>query len=598
MGWPVTPYSLVFLCSFVVAVGTATIAWRTRPAPGAAALTAFMGSVAGWLGTHALEIEAASLAWKVSWANVQWLFAAVIPTLFLVFAVQYTGKNDWLTRRRLGLLAIEPLVMIGLVVTNDRANVLWGPTYERTLPFGWTGDPVTVATADPKIGTFVHLGYATLCLLAASILLIDLLVRNERLYRWQGAAVLVSVAVPWGTAVLSASSLEIVGITPLGFTITGLAITFGLYRYRLLELAPIARSAVVETLDDGVLVVDDDRRIVDANPVANDLFGGSDDTLVGDSIGDLVPSDVDSLLESTAMQDRDGDAEAVPDAARFSLDGESGRRYYELSTSTIDDGHGRPIGWTIVVHDVTERERRARELERTNHKLDEFASVVSHDLRNPLTVSRGYLDMLEEEYDPEYVEIIDESHDRMEQLIDDVLALARQGHGALDPGPVSLASVARDAWATVETADATRSVVDDPTIEADRTALQQLLENLFRNAIEHGSSNGSAGAVTVHVGRSEDGVYVADSGTGFDASVDRDRLFESGYSTGTEGTGLGLAIAAEIAEGHGWSIRATESESGGARFDLDGVTVLDRSGTGEDEDAGPIETDRVSGPAA
>ncbi|MDS0477778.1 histidine kinase N-terminal 7TM domain-containing protein [Natrinema sp. 1APR25-10V2] len=597
MGWVINPYSIVLLLSLVVAGGTTLSAWRTRPAAGSVSLTALMATVAVWLGAHILEIESATMAWKLRWADVQWLCAALIPTLFLVFALEYTGKDRWLTRRRLGLLAVEPFVMVGLLAINGWTYVLWGPPYEKPISLGsWWTSSATVATSEPRLGLFVHLGYATLCLAVTSVLVLTLVVRNERLYRWQGVAVLVAIAVPWGTAVISTSSLEIIGTTPIGFTVTGLAITFGLYRYRLLELTPIARSEVVANLEDGVLVIDADRRVVDSNPVAQEIFGRPRDALVGNPIAAVVPNvNVDAVLgdplepatDRTAVRTDEADGATAGDTdddsdgrvSQFSLENGTDRRHYELSTSPIDDGRGQPIGWTVVVHDVTDRVRRERELERKNRKLDQFAGVVSHDLRNPLSVSKGYLELLEEEYDPDYVRTVAESHERMEQLIDDVLALTRQGQAALDPGPVSIADVATEAWSTVETDGSTLSIASDGILSADRTQLRQLLENLFRNSVEHGRAEPHPGRhggghddeadLVVTIETVDDGFAVTDSGTGFEDEPAQ--LFESGYTTSDRGTGLGLSIVADICEVHGWSVTATADADGGARFEITGV---------------------------
>ncbi|WP_254524221.1 histidine kinase N-terminal 7TM domain-containing protein [Natrinema caseinilyticum] len=577
MAWVIDPYSLVLLLSLVVAVGTTGAAWRMRPAAGSVPLTALMASVACWLCAHILEIEFTAFIWKVYMANVQWVAAAVIPTLFLVFALEFTGRDRWITRRRLGLFAIEPLIVIGFLLVNGQTNLLWGPPVTETVSFGalWTPS-ATVVTADPTIGLFAHLAYATLCLTITSVAVFEMIVRSNRYYRWQGLAVLVAIAVPWATAVLAASSLEIIGTTPIGFTVTGLAITFGLYRYRLLEIAPIARSEVVSNLEDGVLVIDSNRRIVDSNPVAEVLFGRDRENLVGEPIDAVLPIAVDAVIEASTHRDDDGTATDIDDpVTQFTLGDGTDRRFYDLLLSPIDDGRGQPVGWTIVVHDVTQRVSRERELERKNRKLDEFAGVVSHDLRNPLSVSKGYLELLEEEYDPEYVRAIAESHERMEQLIEDVLALTRQGQDALHLEPVALGDVAREAWSTVETAGSTLSVVDDRTIDADRTQLRQLLENLFRNSVDHGPRSPSSQPtgesdektdLVVTVGGLADGFYVADSGGGFEA--DPDRIFESGYTTSDRGTGLGLSIVAEICDGHGWSVTAREGADGGARFEI------------------------------
>ncbi|UIO99609.1 HAMP domain-containing histidine kinase [Halobaculum sp. CBA1158] len=242
---------------------------------------------------------------------------------------------------------------------------------------------------------------------------------------------------------------------------------------------------------------------------------------------------------------------------------------------------------TIRTEQLEERTRELeaneRELTRHNEQLERFASVISHDLRNPLNVAQGHLALAREERDDERLRTVADAHDRMEALIEDVLELARQGEGISDTEPVGLAGLADRCWETVATAEATLSVETAATVRADSDRLRQLLENLFGNAIEHGGSN-----VTVTVGAIEgdsgdgdsngdsdsdgDGFYVADDGPGIPEGV-RESVFESGYSTDDDGTGFGLAIVAEIVGAHGWEIRATESAEGGARFEITGVTV-------------------------
>ena len=218
-------------------------------------------------------------------------------------------------------------------------------------------------------------------------------------------------------------------------------------------------------------------------------------------------------------------------------------------------------------HALKEREG---ELERQNRRLEEFANVVSHDLRNPLSVAEGNLDLARETGEAEFFDAVGSAHDRMRRLIDDLLDLARQGRAIGEPRPVPLPDVAREAWTNVETGDLELSVEADSVVSADRERLCQLLENLFRNAAEHGRPDGDrADAVRVTVGALDDreGFYVADTGPGIPAE-ERGRVLESGYSTAEEGTGFGLAIVETIAEAHGWMIGVGEGETGGARFEI------------------------------
>ncbi|WP_424018698.1 sensor histidine kinase [Halorientalis pallida] len=211
--------------------------------------------------------------------------------------------------------------------------------------------------------------------------------------------------------------------------------------------------------------------------------------------------------------------------------------------------------------------------------VDHVASVVSHDLRNPLDVATARLRAGRETGDDGHFQRVAAAHDRMERIIRDVLTLAR-GRDVVDPDEtVALDAVAEAAWETVETADATLAVDGSlPTTTADADRVGRLFENLFRNSVEHGSpgpdeATESTDRVTVRVGPLPDGrtgFYVEDDGPGI-PETDRERVFEPGYSTDDHGTGLGLSIVARIAALHGWSIEVGESTSGGARFEVTGI---------------------------
>ena len=215
------------------------------------------------------------------------------------------------------------------------------------------------------------------------------------------------------------------------------------------------------------------------------------------------------------------------------------------------------------IKSTLERHKYEAELERQNEQLGEFAGVISHDLRNPLTVADGYLELASETGDDEYFTKIENAHDRMNAIIEDVLTLTRQGERIAETSSVSLTAVAEDAWANVATADAELVVNEDPgTIEADEGRLKQLFENLYRNAIEHAGED-----VTVRVGRSPTGFYVEDDGPGIPEN-EREKVFDSGYTTGEEGTGMGLTIVETIATAHGWAIEVTDGAEGGVRFEI------------------------------
>jgi signal transduction histidine kinase len=214
-----------------------------------------------------------------------------------------------------------------------------------------------------------------------------------------------------------------------------------------------------------------------------------------------------------------------------------------------------------------DREERLRaqqhRLQQQNEQLEEFTSIVSHDLRNPLSVARGRLELSRDDEADEHLDAAESALEDMESLIDDLLELARQGRAVGETEALSLATVAEDAWRNIDADDATLEI-EDVELEADRDRFRQLLENLLGNAVLHAGPD-----VNIRIGplSGDDGFFVADDGPGIDPE-DRDRIFEIGHTGREAGTGFGLSIVSRIADAHGWSTRVTESEGGGARFEF------------------------------
>ena len=289
--------------------------------------------------------------------------------------------------------------------------------------------------------------------------------------------------------------------------------------------------------------------------------------IVGKTDFDLYPP---GLSEGAVADDRHvvETGESVDDRVEHAYGDDLEETYVTTSKAPWRDEHGNVVGIVGVTRDITERKTYENQLERQNERLERFASVISHDLRNPLEVALGRLEFARAEGDAEHFEAVERSLHRIDALIDDVLTLAREGETVSDPRPVDLAAVARAAWTVVETDAASLAVETDATLLADDSRLQQLLENVFRNSVEHGGAD-----VVVTVGDLDErqGFFVADDGAGIPAA-ERDSVLDAGFSTDDGGTGLGLSIVRTIAEAHGWETDVTESAAGGARFEFGDVS--------------------------
>ncbi|MFB6299099.1 MAG: PAS domain S-box protein [Halobacteriales archaeon] len=329
-------------------------------------------------------------------------------------------------------------------------------------------------------------------------------------------------------------------------------------------------EVLFETLPEPTVLLEQDERsrIQDVNPAFEETFGYEATEIRGQPLNDvIVPEDKREEAEDIDQEALRGEV-ITQEVTRQTADGER-RDFLLIATGgVIHQEDERPEGYAIYA-DITDRKTAERELQRQNERLEQFVSVVSHDLRNPLNVASGHLELARDTSDSKHLNAIERAHDRMETLIEDLLLLAEQGELVTESDPVDLLAAVEAAWETVATDEASIHIDTDLTIQADETRLRQVFENLLRNAVEHGGSE-----VSIEVGTLDgaSGFYVSDTGAGIDPA-DSDRIFESGYTTSTDGIGFGLAIVREIVEAHGWEITVTDSESGGARFEISGVRL-------------------------
>ena len=291
--------------------------------------------------------------------------------------------------------------------------------------------------------------------------------------------------------------------------------------------------------------------------------------------GDSIAWRVFEEGTATAVEDVQADADAYnPDSPiRSELHlplGEYGILIAGSPTAADFDAQDVTVGELFAAHLSTAlsqinteqalREREA-ELEEKNERLEQFASTVSHDLRNPLSIAAGNLNLYREGGDESRLETIETALTRSQELITDLTTLARHGIPEENYESVAVHEVASDAWKLIDTRSAALST-EPCTVVGDTSQLTILFENLFRNAVGHGGPD-----VTIRVGPLAEGFYVEDTGDGIPPD-EREIVFDHGYTTGYSGSGIGLTIVSRIAQSHDWDITLTESTEGGARFEF------------------------------
>ena len=325
---------------------------------------------------------------------------------------------------------------------------------------------------------------------------------------------------------------------------------------RALDEAPVGITITDPTQEDNPMVYVSDRFV--------EMTGYGREESIGVNCRFLQGPDTEEESVQALREAIDADEPTTVELLNYRKDGTE--FWNRVSIAPIRDADGTVTHWVGFQEDITAFKDRETALERQNDRLDSFASIVSHDLRNPLNVAQGRVELARDASgDAANLDAALDALDRMESIVERTLALAREGETVGDPERVDLAEVVADSWSTVDTADATLSVETEREVLADPDRLRNLFENLMRNAVDHAGSD-----VSIRVADLSDGFFVEDDGPGIDSAV-ADSLFEPGESGTAGNTGFGLAIVQEIATAHGWTVAATTGEDGGARFEVRGV---------------------------
>jgi len=537
VAWNPTPYTIVGVASAVLFFVIATVGRKHRSQSAAKAFLALITAMGGWVLCYAIGLGFTTLDAQLVWQRSALAIGGLVPSLWFLFAVQYTNREAWLTPTVRALMIADPLVFGLLTLTNPTHGLVWS-------------DPVLVTYGSLHVVEFafgpaylLHLAYTYVVTPVGFGLLLFSAVRST-LYRTQAGLLLVGAIPP-----LVANTTFVLGIepgvipsldyTPFAFVVTGPCFGLSLFRFDLLKRVPVARKQIVADADDGFVVLDQDLRAVTANPSAERILGGP---IEGDPIADQFPAD-------------EFDLDTVSGTTLTTVVGGQ-QRAYDVTHSTLSGDHGRTVGYVLQFRDVTDRHTYQQRLKVANR-------VLRHDLRNRMNVITGWADELAG-HESEDVRVAGEritaTADELIQLGEQVRLLVETADYAGRPAESvdlgthvdHLVDHSRDAHpeATVET-----ELPGETTVLVPHPRLLTIsVESLLENAVEHNDVDRPWVKVTVEPA-SETGDYVllriADDGPGI-PEAELAALREGKETPLKHGSGLGL-----------WLVHWTVTASGG-----------------------------------
>jgi PAS domain S-box-containing protein len=352
--WQWTGAGVAMLATTAVFVAMAAYVWRRRGGSAGAALALVLVAILLWAGFYTAELAATDLAAIRRWGDLKYVGIVLLPPAWFAFAALFAGRGSWVTGRNLALLAIHPVLVLVLLANTATHDLI------RFYPPQAAGDPDAVAEVGPLF--WPHLAYTGVVLWGSLALMVVALVRASRVYRRVSTVLIVSLVVPYACNLLY--NLDVgpfgrVDLTPFLFVVSGLVLVWGLFRFRMLGIRPVARGLVFETISEAVVVLDPLRRVVDANPPAERLLGLPLAEAVGHPLAELLPEAAEAVRDPTAT------GNGLPEELVVTREGTT--RRYEPTVVAMPDRQGPPIGWLMVLRDVTDHHRTLRSL----RQLDE-----------------------------------------------------------------------------------------------------------------------------------------------------------------------------------------------------------------------------------
>ncbi|WP_053948862.1 sensor histidine kinase [Halolamina sediminis] len=543
MAWtPGLPSLLLFSVSALSAL-LALAVRRNRSERYVGGFVALVAVIGTWTFSYGVQLGFAARAEQLAWWQLTFAVAGFIPTVWLLFALRYAGKDEWLTRGARLTMVSEPAVFAAFVLTNPGHGVIWSE-------FGLAANGlVRVFVPEFAIGYYAHIAYAYAIIGFGVYLVLRTAARSSNLYRRQAATLLAAVVPPMlanVTFTVGASPVPGLDLTPFTFGATVTLIGISLFRFDLLDRTPIAREAALDVVGNGLVVLDVEGMVVDADERARRVLTPA--PVAGDHISAVFPETALSQLSGTTVE---GETEGI-------------RRTYEVRVSSLRDAEETLTGYALVLRDVTDRRAYEQRLQVANR-------VLRHNLRNDMNVVHGLAERIEsgEADDPAAVAAqVQSKVDGVVETSEKVREMTRIEPSSVEAAePVDLGTVAEE---VVTRFDADHATVeyDLPRTHAavtDESALATALRNLLENAVEHNDGDEPWARLGIEEADGTVRLRVDDDGPGIPPE-EREVLRREAETPLKHSRGLGLWLAS-------WSARAAGGELSIESTGPDGTTV-------------------------
>jgi len=565
------PYIVMLMAASVFSIATAVLTWRRPYARDKTGALVILASVV-WAVSLAVEMASVTFQAKVFWSKVQFVGWVIIPAGWLIYTLQYTGQEKWITHRSLLLLSIAPLATLLLVFTNETHRLIYSHVLMNAE------NPFAPLDLTYGLGFWGFLWYTYTLLIFASLMSVQLLIYSRHLYRRQVTALLVTTIVPGLSSAIFYFELEPLpfNVTPLAYLVVSVILTLvNPSRLHLGDIVPVTREIVVDGMSDGVIVLDEQSRVVDLNTAAQKLTGYTAKEAVGRPVEEVLTFNIDPTESAPGLHDTGKEVVLR-------------HRIYDMRVSALSDWRGRLHCKVIVLRDITES-KRIKELRHYSERLEELveertkelreaermatigelAAMVGHDLRNPLTGIAGAAYYLKAKWGKkidarakEMFEIIEKDIEYSNKIINDLSDYSREIRLELEE--TYLRKIVAEALAMVEIPKSVRIVnrtKASARVRVDVQKMKRVFINIIKNAVD---AMPEGGKLTIESKETKGGLCVSftDTGVGIPQEVAK-KLWKPLFTTKATGMGLGLSICKRIVEAHEGSVSLESAEGKG-----------------------------------